>query len=51
MIIGKIKADREAVVELEIVGSNHSETVEVVISGITEVEVVHGILSFGCTCG
>ncbi len=31
MIIGKIKADREAVVELEIVGSNHSETVEVVI--------------------
>lgn len=31
MIIGKIKADQEAVVELEIVGSNHSETVEVVI--------------------
>ena len=31
MIIGKIRADREAVVELEIVGSNHSEKVEVVI--------------------
>ena len=31
MIIGRIRADREAVIELEIVGSNHSETVEVVI--------------------
>lgn len=31
MIIGKIRADREAVIELEIVGSNHNEKVEVVI--------------------
>jgi len=31
MIIGKIRADQEAVIELEIVGLNHSEKVEVVI--------------------
>ena len=31
MIIGKIRAEQEAVIELEIVGSNHSEKVEVVI--------------------
>jgi clan AA aspartic protease len=31
MIIGKIRADQEAVIELKIVGSNHSEKVEVVI--------------------
>ena len=31
MIIGKIRADQEAIIELEIVGLNHSEKVEVVI--------------------
>ncbi len=31
MIIGKIRADQEAVIELEVVGLNHREKVEVVI--------------------
>lgn len=31
MIIGKIRPDQEAVIELEVVGLNHSEKVEVVI--------------------
>ena len=31
MIIGKIRTDQEAVIELEIVGLNHRELVEVVI--------------------
>ena len=31
MIIGKIRADREAVIELEVVGLNHREKIEVVI--------------------
>lgn len=31
MIIGKIRADQEAVIELEVIGLNHREKVEVVI--------------------
>ena len=31
MIIGKIRADQEAIIELEVVGPNHSEKVEVIV--------------------